>query len=210
MNLLLLGATGPTGLQVVTQAHKEGHHLTALVRSPQKLPRLDERLAVLVGDVTDEQEVARAAVGKDAVISTMGAGRNLNSEIVGRSVDALVPAMRDAGVDRLILLSAFGVGPTYEHASLPQRLVYRTVLRKLFADKEQADRKLLDSGLDVTLVYPVTLTNGPFTGLYRAYGADDRINFTGMPRISRADVAHFMLRQLTDPTWSGRIAVLAD
>ncbi|MFI9585342.1 NAD(P)-dependent oxidoreductase [Streptomyces sp. NPDC052236] len=210
MRLLLLGATGPTGLQVVTQAHKEGHHLTVLVRSPEKLPRLDERLTVIVGDVTDEQELARAAVGQDAVVSTMGAGRNLMSDIVGRSVDALIPAMRDAGVDRLILLSAFGVGPTCEHASLPQRLAYRTVLRKLFSDKEQADRKLLDSGLDVTLVYPVTLTNRPFTGLYRAYGAGDRINFKGMPSISRADVAHFMLRQLTDPTWSGRIAILAD
>lgn len=205
MKLLLLGATGPTGLQVAAQAVDAGHHLTALVRSPEKLSRLGNRLTVLVGDVTDEQEVASAAVGQDAVLSTMGSGKSLTSDIVGRTVDAIIPALREAGVGRLILLSAFGVGRTYAQASLPQRLFYRTMLRKLFADKEQADRKLLASALDVTLVYPVTLTSRPFTGAYRV---DERFDFKGMPRISRADVAHFMLSQLNDPTWSGRIAIL--
>jgi putative NADH-flavin reductase len=205
MKLLLLGATGPTGLQVAAQAVDAGHHVTALVRSPERLSQLDDRLTVLVGDVTDEKEVAKAAVGQDAVLSTMGSGKSLTSDIVGRTVDAIIPVLHEAGVGRLIFLSAFGVGRTYAQASLPQRLFYRTMLRKLFADKEQADRKLLASALDVTLVYPVTLTNRPFTGAYRV---GERFDFKGMPRISRADVAHFMLSQLNDPTWSGRIAIL--
>jgi putative NADH-flavin reductase len=205
MRILLLGATGPTGRQVVAQALDEGHRVTALVRSPEKLPQLDDRLTVLVGDVTDEREVAGAAKGQDAVLSTMGSGKSLTSDIVGRTVDALIPAMRKAEVDRLIFLSAFGVGNTYAQASLTQRFFYRAMLRQIYPDKEQADRKLLASDLDVTLVYPVMMTNQPFTGVYRV---GDRFDFKGMPRISRADVAHFMLSQLVDPAWSRRIAVL--
>ncbi|MFF3397547.1 NAD(P)-dependent oxidoreductase [Streptomyces sp. NPDC002659] len=207
MRLLLLGATGPTGLQLVGQALEQGHHVTALVRSPEKLPRVGGRLTVLVGDVTDEQELASAAVGQDAVLSTMGTGRSLTSDIVSRTVDALVPAMHDAGVDRLIFLSAFGVNETYAQASLPQRFFYRTMLRKIYPDKGKADRKLLAGDLDVTLVYPVTLTNRPFTGTYRV---GDRFEFKGMPKISRADVAHFMLTQLTDPTWYRRAVILTN
>ncbi|HET6356984.1 NAD(P)-binding oxidoreductase [Streptomyces sp.] len=207
MRLLLLGATGPTGLQLVGQALEQGHHVTALVRSPEKLPRVGARLTVLVGDVTDEQELASAAVGQDAVLSTMGTGRSLTSDIVSRTVDALVPAMHDAGVDRLIFLSAFGVNETYAQASLAQRFFYRTMLRKIYPDKGKADRKLLAGDLDVTLVYPVTLTNRPFTGTYRV---GDRFEFKGMPKISRADVAHFMLTQLTDPTWYRRTVILTN
>ncbi|WP_405595735.1 SDR family oxidoreductase [Streptomyces sp. NBC_01410] len=207
MRLLLLGATGPTGLQLVGQALDQRHHVTALVRSPEKLPRVDGRLTVLLGDVADEQELATAAVGQDAVLSTMGTGWSLTSDIVSRTVDALVPAMHDAGVDRLIFLSAFGVNETYAQASLPQRLFYRTMLRKIYPDKGKADRRLLASDLDVTLVYPVTLTNRPFTGTYRV---GDHFEFRGMPKISRADVAHFMLTQLTDPTWSRRTAILTN
>lgn len=207
MRLLLLGATGPTGLQLVGQALDQGHHVTALVRSPEKLPRVDGPLTVLLGDVADEQELASAAVGQDAVLSTMGTGWSLTSGIVSRTVDALVPAMHDAGVDRLIFLSAFGVNETYAQASLPQRLFYRTMLRKIYPDKGKADRKLLAGDLDVTLVYPVTLTNRPFTGTYRV---GDHFEFRGMPTISRADVAHFMLTQLTDPTWSRRTAILTN
>lgn len=206
MKLLLLGATGPTGLQVVRRAHEEGHDITALVRSPEKLPRLDDRLTVIVGDVTDQQTVADAARGQDAVLCTMGTGKSLTSDVVGRTVDALVPALHTAGVDRLVFLSAFGVGRTKEQASRTQRLFYRTLLRRVYPDKERADRELLASGLDVTLVYPVRLTDQPFDGKYRV---GDRFDFAGMPGISRANVAHFMVAQLADPTWSRRIAILA-
>ncbi|MET7617327.1 NAD(P)-binding oxidoreductase [Streptomyces sp. NPDC005408] len=207
MNLLVLGATGPTGRRLVGRALDEGHHVTALVRSPEKLPRPGDRLTVLVGDVIDEQEIASAAVSQDAVLSTMGSGKSLTSDIVGRTVDALIPAMHEAGVDRLIFLSAFGVNETYSQASWQQRFLYRTMLRKIYPDKGQADRKLLASGLDVTLVYPVTLTNKPFTGTYRV---GDHVDIKGLPSISRADVAHFMLTQLTDATWSRRTAILTN
>ncbi|TQK42990.1 putative NADH-flavin reductase [Streptomyces sp. SLBN-118] len=207
MKLLLLGATGPTGLQLVGQALDLGHHVTALVRSPEKLPWVNDRLTVLVGDVADERELASAALGQDAVLSTMGTGRSLTSDIVSRTVDALILAMHDAGVDRLIFLSAFGVNETYAQASLPQRFFYRTMLRKVYPDKGKADRKLLASDLDVTLVYPVALTNRPFTGTYRV---GEHFEFRGMPRISRADVAHFMLTQVTDAAWSRRTAILTN
>ncbi|MDJ0384231.1 NAD(P)-binding oxidoreductase [Streptomyces sp. G-G2] len=212
MRLLLLGATGPTGLHVLGRTLDEGHTVTALVRSPQKLPRPDEgsrdRLTVLVADVADRRDVARAAAGQDAVLCTIGAGRNLTSDIIGRTAAALIPAMREAEVGRLVFLSSYGVvvGDTADGASLSQRFFYRTLLRKIYADKARADRELLASGLDVTVVHPVRLTNGPFTGDYRAV---EHARFTGMPGMSRADVAHFMVSQLQDPTWSRRVAVLA-
>ncbi|HEV8095557.1 MAG TPA: NAD(P)H-binding protein, partial [Burkholderiales bacterium] len=158
MRLLILGATGPTGRNLVDQALAAGHDVTALVRNASRLTVTHPRLAVAVGDVTDSRTLESAMAGKDAVLSALGAGNSLRSEIVSRAMAALVPAMRAKGIKRVIFLSAFGVGDTLGQANLLQRFVYRTMLRRLFADKAKADAMLRASDLDWTLVYPTLLT----------------------------------------------------
>jgi putative NADH-flavin reductase len=205
--LVIFGATGGTGRQIVAQALQQGHEVTAFVRSPGKLPA-GERLHVVTGDVTaDVDAIARAVSDQDAAISALGRGNSLKSEnLISRSMRTLVPAMEKQGVRRLIVVSAFGVGETRRDATWLQRMMVRLMLRDLYADKAAADEYLRSSALDWTLVEPTMLTNGPLTGTYRA---GERLKMRGLPRISRADVAHFVLAQLDDVTYSRRSAAIS-
>jgi putative NADH-flavin reductase len=132
------------------------------------------------------------------VISALGVGSSLKSGgLIARSVPAIVRAMQTAGVRRLIFTSAYGVGETYRDLPLVPRMAIRTLLKDLYADKQVGEDELRRLGSDIewTLVYPVTLTNGPRTGHYRA---GERLTLHGLPRISRADVADFILSQMDD------------
>lgn len=205
MKLLILGASGPTGRHLLDQALDAGHDVTALVRNANRLTIEHQRLAAVIGDATDLEILKTAVRGKDAVLSALGAGNSLNSDIASRAVAALIPAMRSQAVGRLIFLSAFGVGESFRHASLMQKLFYKTLLRRIFADKAKADAMLRGSGLRWTLVYPTLLTNGPRTGRYRV---GERLALSGITKISRADVAEFMLAQLGTDEWIHRTAVI--
>lgn len=206
MKLLILGATGPTGRNLLGQGLDAGHEITALVRNANRLTITHPRLTTIVGDATDASALDKAVGGKDAVLSALGAGNSLKSDIASRAVAALVSALKAQGVRRIVYLSAFGVGTSFLHASPIQKLAYKTLLRGIFADKAKADAMLRQSGLDWTLVYPTLLTNGPRTGSYRV---GEHLAMKGMARISRADVADFMLAQLSTNEWVNRTAVIS-
>jgi putative NADH-flavin reductase len=207
VRLLILGATGPTGRNLLDQALAAGHEVTALVRNASRLTVAHPRLALVAGDATDPRALDATVREKDAVLSALGAGNSLRSDIVYRAVTALIPAMRSHALKRIVFLSAFGVGESLHQASLLQRIAYRTLLRHIFADKARADAMLRASGLDWTLVYPTLLTNGARTGRYRV---GERLAMKGMARISRADVAAFMLAQVATDEWIRRTAVISD
>ncbi len=206
MRLLILGATGATGRNLLEQALAAGHEVTALVRNPARLTMTHARLAVAIGDATHSRALEGSMTGQQAVLSALGAGNSLRLEVASPAIAALIPAMRARALKRVIFLSAFGVGETFAQASLLQRLAYRTVLRQIFADKAKADAMLRQSGLDWTLVYPTVLTNGARVGTYRV---GERLAMTGLPKISRADVASFMLEQLSSAEWVRRTAVIS-
>jgi putative NADH-flavin reductase len=195
--ILVLGATGGTGQEVVRQALERGHHVTALVRKPGLLPAPSDRLRALTGSVTDDGPALVAVVrGQDVVISCLGVGGSLKSSgLIARSVPMIVRAMKDEGVRRLIFTSAYGVGVTRRDVPFLPSLVMRFLLRDLYADKEAGEVELRQSDLDWTLVYPVTLTNKPRSGRYRV---GERLALRGFPTISRADVADFLIRQIDD------------
>ena len=205
--LVIFGATGGTGRQIVTQALQHGHQVTAFVRDPQKLPIDAARLRVVTGDVTAGVDmVAQAVSGQDVAISALGRGNSLKSEnLISRSMRTIVPAMERQGVRRLIVVSAFGVGETRRDATRLQRIFFRLLLRDLYADKAAAEAYVRSSSLDWTLVKPTRLTDGPLTGTYRV---GERLDMRGQANISRADVAHFVLTQLADVTYSRKSAVI--
>jgi putative NADH-flavin reductase len=208
MKLFVLGATGPTGLQIVRQALAQGHEVTAFVRDPARLPITDRNLKVVTGALPgDARALAEALRGRDAVISSLGLHNALRSYgFMERSLRLLVPAMEREGVRRLIVVSANGVGDTHRHAPLLPRIMYRLLLADIFADKKAGEDIVRASGLDWTFAYPTLLTNGPRTGNYRA---GERLELKGMPKISRADVADFVLRQLKDPAFVKKGAVIS-
>jgi putative NADH-flavin reductase len=188
--------------QVVSQALQQGHDITVLVRNPARLNVTSDQLRVVVGSVTDDGPALAAAVrDQDVVISALGVGNSLKSGgLIERSVPAIVRAMESHGVRRLIFISAYGVGQTYRDVPLVPRIAIRTLLRDLYADKNRGEDELrrMGNGLDWTLVYPVTLTNGARTGRYRV---GERLALHGLPRISRADVADFLLTQVDDVSY---------
>jgi putative NADH-flavin reductase len=207
LKLLIFGATGATGEELLAQALAKDHEVTAFVRRPSALaPR--ERLRIVQGDTTgDAGAVADAVRGEDAVLSTLGVGNTLfPRDLMQRSMASILPAMEAAGVKRIVLMSAFGVGASRHGAPLLPRLMYCTLLRAIFEDKEKAEERLRSTSLDWTIVYPVLLTNGARTGRYRA---GERLELHGLPTISRADVADFMLAEAASRRYVRKTVVLS-
>lgn len=204
--ILVLGATGGTGRSLVEQAVGAGFSVTALVRSPDKLPPGTVR--VVTGDLTTDSAALHAAVsGQDAVISTLGVGQSFKSgHLISQSAPVIVAAMREHGVRRLVFTSAFGVGPTRRDTPMLPRVFIATLLRDVYKDKQAGEQAILTSDLDWTIVYPVGLTNGPRTGRYQV---GERLSLKGFPRISRADVAEFLLRQVEDRSYIRKGVLIA-
>ncbi|SHN01948.1 NAD(P)-dependent oxidoreductase [Actinacidiphila paucisporea] len=211
MRIAVFGSTGATGRQVVAQALAAGHEVTAFVRDPAKAPPARDGLRIAVGQVTSDQAAVTAAVsGADAVVSALGTERNLQGlrspTVMAQATPRIVRAMEEAEVGRLVWLSGLGVGDTMAQVPALPRLAYR-VLGRVYADKAAGEQLLRRSSLDWTLVYPVMLTNGARTGRYR-HG--ERLELRGVPTVSRADVADFVLGRVTAGDYLRKIAVIAD
>jgi putative NADH-flavin reductase len=209
MKLLVLGATGRTGGELLAQALTQGHQLTALARDPSRLSVRGERVHSIAGSATDSATTQAALEGQDAVLCALGPRSPtalLTFDLMRATVKALIPAMQAQRVDRIVMLSALGAGESAGHAPAAFRLMFRTLFRQVGKDKAVAEAMLRDSELDWTIVYPPSLTNGARTGNYRHGPA---LEVRGMPRISRADVAEFMLAQLTDHSYSHKPAIIS-
>lgn len=198
MHVAVFGATGGTGQQVVRQALAAGHRVTALVRNPDKLEVKHENLAVVVGDVLDTAKVEETLANADAVVVSLGNTPNNPDYIVSKGTQVIVDAMQRLGrPKRIVVVSSLGVGESKDQVPLAFKMLMKTVLKKPMEDKERQEAIVKASGLDWTIVRPGGLTDGPATGKYRA-GLDPKI-VAG--QVSRADVAAFVLQQLTDDTY---------
>ena len=192
MNILVLGASGKTGRQVLDQALAAGNNVTAFVRDPEKLDRDD--VAVAIGDARNVDDLRKALGSQDAVISTLGTGLNANQKLIEGSTEALLEAMRSTGVKRLVMLSTFAASPTYKAKGMMK--VASVVMKGTVADKTAGETLLKRSDLDWTIVYATRLTDEPRTGRYRTVEG----TMTGVGTISRADVADALLSTLSDRT----------
>lgn len=208
MKLLILGATGGTGQLLVSRSLEQHHEITVLVRNPATLKINHEKLTIITGDVLDKDILLKALAGQDAVLSALGRGKTLRSgDLITNAVSVLIPGMIEANIKRLIFLSAIGVGETFVQASFIQKILFRIFLRNIYADKTRAEKQIHNSTLHWTLVYPVQLIDTPGSGKYKA---GEILEMKGLPKISRADVAEFMLRQLSDNTYLKKGVVLSN
>jgi putative NADH-flavin reductase len=208
MKFLLLGATGATGTLFVERATAAGHEVVAFVRDASKITPAD-RLTVVEGDVRDAHALTEAMRGIDAVVSTLGLGKVKDpGNLIADTTRALVRAAEDSATKRVLIMSAFGVGDSLAKASAFARVLYNSGGKAPFADKAAGERILTASGLDWTLAYPVLLTNKPATGDVHAVDLTALDRLPGLPRISRADVAAFLLEAAVEGSWSRRTAVL--
>ncbi|MFB7216338.1 NAD(P)-dependent oxidoreductase [Streptomyces sp. NPDC056255] len=210
MQLTVLGATGPTGQQVLQQALAAGHHVTALIREPARLPqREDARVTVVTGDATSAADVEKAARGSQALVSALGPGKDFKSTLATRTAAPVMEAMAATGVRRLVWLSALGSGATAQRQSRVQAGASKLLMGKLMADKGTADDRIARSDLGWTVVLPVMLGNGPGSGAggYEVLPLDGTTGRIG-GKISRADVADFMLTAATTDQWNRRRVIL--
>jgi uncharacterized protein YbjT (DUF2867 family) len=199
MNIALFGATGGTGMQVLEQALDQGHRVSALVRQPDKLGSRQSDITVIDGDVLDQARVDACIEGADAVVCVLGSHGGIGGRepIEARGTARIIDAMQRLGVHRLVAVTSLGVGDSVDQVPGFFRVLMKLTLKRIMEAKEEQERLIRDSGLDWTVVRPGGLTDGPKTGDYR-FGTDKSIKAT---RVSRADVADFVLRQLTDERW---------
>jgi len=199
MNILIFGASGKTGHELVKQALTQGHRVTAFVRNPSKLKITHDHLKVIQGDVTNSKLVEEAAKGHDAVLSALGAASPFKfDQSVVDGISNIVIAMEQENVDRLIYLSAINVKESISNAGLLIRFIAPILLRTETAGHEAREIIIRQSRLKWTLVRSAGLTND----VHKEYRSGENIKAKGIAAsISRTDVADFMLRQLTDNTF---------
>jgi uncharacterized protein YbjT (DUF2867 family) len=222
MKLAIVAATGGIGGQLLQQALAAGHEVTAVVRNPAGLVRRDVRVVTADLGAPAAGVLEAGLAGTDAVLSALGPRLRSEIGVAWRGTQAVVAAMKPAGVRRIVAVSAApvatvpspgrphpprhdpGDGFVLRHVVYP---VLKTLLRRRYADLARMEDVLRDSGLDWTIVRPPQLTDEPLTGRYReAYGR----NLRRGRHISRADVAHFMLRALDRPDTIGQVIAIAD
>lgn len=204
MNVLVFGASGATGREVVGRALGLGHAVTAFVRDPSRFGVAHPRLAVVAGDVTQRAPVERAVGDADAVVSALGSGNSLgpHPELVD-GVRNMVRAMQSADVRRLVYLSMLGVGGSARQLGLVDRyVVLPLLLRNVRQDHAAKEAWIVQSDLEWVIVRPPRLTNEPRTGRYRS--GEDVTSGKLLASITRADLADFMLEQLTDDRYLHR------
>lgn len=216
MKIVVFGATGATGRQVVDQALFAGHDVTAVVRRPDQVaPR--PRLVVRAGDVLDAASVHESCSGADAVVSCIGPrskyGGQLGSglrpgTVMSAGTTHMVAAAEAAGVRRFVFQSGIGLSDGVE-LSRANRWLLRALWRPLFAaairDKAEGERVLRASALEWVIVRPVPLSDAPAAGRYLA---GPRAPVALFAPLSFADCAACLLRAVSEPDWTRQIVNL--
>jgi len=203
MKLVVLGATGGTGLEIVRQSIQRGHQVTAFVRNPERLKSFHDRISVIPGDLLNHSELACAIQAHDAVLSAFGPRYPVaksEAHLLERFAVALTSAMLQVGVKRVAVES---VAFLFKDAIIPPAyLLGRLFFPVTVADANAMEQIINRSALDWTIVRPPELTDKPRTGKYRVReGHLPRFGFA----ISRADVADFMIGTVENRASIGKI-----
>lgn len=200
MNIIVFGATGTVGSEIVKQALRKGHHVIAFVRNPEKFPLMEnQNLKIHKGDVLNLEDVKKAMHSQDAVLCTLGDGKI--GKIRAEGTKNILSAMNELGVKRLICQSTIGAGDSYENLNFIWKYVmFGFLLKRVLPDHNLQEQYIRQSNLDYTIVRPSALTNGAITNNYKIGFAKDLKKLS--LKINRADVADFMLRQLTTLDYS--------
>lgn len=207
MKLLVIGATRGIGRNLVEQALDEGHSVRALVRDPGRLPLSHDRLQVVKGDIRDKEAVRRAVAEQQAVCISIGINPTRKSvRVFSEGTANVIDAMTGSAPGFLICVSGIGAGDSKHHGGFFYDKIFNPLLlRSIYADKDRQEALVRASTLEWVIVRPGFLTNGPLTGTYRALTKLEGIK---AEKISRADVAHFILTELKSKRYRSKTPLL--
>jgi putative NADH-flavin reductase len=192
MKIVVLGATGGTGMEIVHQALEHGHSVTAFARAPERLKKFGGRVAILQGDLLSSSQLEQALEHQDAVLSGFGPRLPISkadAHLLRNFADALTNAMPQAGTSRVVLVSTAFLFK--DSIVPPSYLLGRLFFPQVVADASDMEQLIAKSSLDWTIVRPPRLTDKPPTGKYRV--REDHLPGFGFT-ISRADVADFVVK----------------
>src|SRR5438309_6754871 len=210
LKVVIIGATGQTGRLLAERAVAHGHAVTVFARDPGSMSAPGGSVRVLRGDVLDAASVDHAVADQEAVLVDLGsATRRGSPQVLPHGIRHILDAMERHGVRRIVVLSAAGalhepVGSIVGSLGL---ILARAFLPGVYREHRAMLEELRTRNLDWIAVRPVILTNGPWTGRYRVVAE-------GIPRggyrVSRADVADFMIRQLTSDEFVRKMPAIAN
>ena len=207
MKLLIFGATGGTGKLVLQQALEQGHEVTALVRNSSKLDIQNARLTIIQGDVMNSPSIENAMQGQEAVICCIGSPAHKVGTLRSEGTENIIKTMEKTGVNRFICQTSLGFADSIkvlnQTSFIFKNMIVPFLLKKTFEEHELQEESIKKSPLNWTIVRPGNLSNGSLTDKYRhGFGYDDpKIKV----KVSRADVADFMLKQLADATYFKKV-----
>ena len=207
MKLLVIGATRGIGRRLVDLALDAGHAVSALARHPEQLTISHDRLSVIKGDIRDKAAVNRSVNGQHAVCITIGIGPTRKPvRVFSEGTQNVIDAMGRSGSNLLICVTGIGAGDSKNHGGFFYDKVFNPLLLKtIYEDKNRQEALVQNSNLEWVIVRPGFLTNGPLTGTYRALTALEGVK---AGKISRADVAHFILTEITEKQYLSQTPLL--
>ena len=191
MNITIIGGSRGTGAQIAIAARQAGHQVNVVSRSGNA----PVGTRAITGSATDPEVLREAVAGADAVVVTVGGSRG-TSRARTRVTSAVIDAMREAGVRRLLVQSSLGTGDSAAQLPVPLRQLMKLVLAKPLADHNEQEDAVRESGLDWTIVCPTGLKNAPPTGTVRALEVADHGTLGGS--VPRIDLAEFILSVIED------------
>ena len=194
MNIVILGAAGRTGALLVEQAITAGHTVTAFVRKEDTQTNANAK--TIIGDATNEQDLEEAFKGQDAVISTLGPVK-AGDKVVLTATVALIKAAKTQNVNRVIMMSSFLAADEFKPNPIVKFAL--KLMAGIVSNYTSAEQLFSQSDLDYTIVFATRLTNEPLNPHYRIVAETEKVGATDS--ISRADVAEFLLTQLSDTTY---------
>ena len=206
MKIVIFGAAGATGRIVVERALAQGHEVTAFDLHTASLTIQHPKLTLIQGDIFNLSQVEAAIAGQDVVISVLGVRPGVTIPVCSEGTKNIIEAMQKQGVKRFICQSGFVVaaldGEWREVPYLPIILPFFPKVKAMFADKVLQEQEIRQSDLDWIIVRPARLTDGPRTGEYKV---SDPLSIGPRAKISRTDVADFLLKQASDDTYLHKV-----
>jgi putative NADH-flavin reductase len=205
--IVIIGASNSIGVELFVQALRRGHSVTAVLRNQQEFTRQQENKRAVIGPAVDQEVLNRAVAGQDIVCWTLGI-KPTSKPVTAFSEDTqcLLRAMKNANVRRLICVTGIGGGDSRGHGGFfYDRIINPLLLRTIYEDKDRQENLIKASDTDWIIVRPGFLTDGPLTQRYRVH-----TDLTGVTarKISRADVAHFILENIGSREYVGKTPLL--
>jgi putative NADH-flavin reductase len=209
MNITIIGASAGIGLEAVKRGLTRHHSITTLSRSEIEIQE-KKSINMLLGDATNKVDLVHAIQNADALIITLGTGKNMKTTTLFSDFAKLLVEIDNENKITIpvIFVTGFGAGESKNYVSWLVKLFLNYFLKDVYADKTKMEEIITNSDLNWTVVRPGRLLDKELTEKYRTENTLFKgINIGG---INRADVADFLIKQAENHTELKKFVALSE